>query len=187
MKISREQVTVNRGRILEAAIRLFRERGFEGVTVAQVMGAAGLTHGAFYGYFTSKQDLVAQSLAHALTRRPGEAGDIDVMKFAASYLTPAHRDDLGGGCLFAALGTEAVRSSDETRRAMTASVRSQIEMLSRSAQGRNPAERRQAATGSWAAMIGALMLARLVDDEQLSDQLMTDTRRWLGSRSTAAS
>ncbi len=187
MKISREQVTANRRRILEAAIRLFRERGFEGVTVAEVMGAAGLTHGAFYGYFTSKQDLIAQSLAHVLAPRPGEAADLDVMKFAASYLTPAHRDNRGGGCAFSALGTEAVRSSDEARQVMTASVRDRIEVFSRSAQGRTSTERRQAATGSWAAMIGALMLARLVDDEQLSDQILTDTRRWLGAKGTVVS
>jgi TetR/AcrR family transcriptional repressor of nem operon len=66
---------------------------------------------------------------------------------------------------------------------MTASVRHQIERFSRTAAGRTPADRRQAAIGSWAAMIGALMLARLVDDPQLSDQILSDTRRWLSAGS----
>ena len=68
MKVSREQVTGNRARILEAAGRLFRERGFDGVSVAEVMRAAGLTHGGFYGYFRSKDDLVAHTLAALMSR-----------------------------------------------------------------------------------------------------------------------
>ena len=66
MKVSREQVAENRRRILDAASRLFRGNGFEAVTVAEVMKAAGLTHGGFYGYFKSKDDLIAETLAHAL-------------------------------------------------------------------------------------------------------------------------
>ena len=68
MKVSREQVTENRRTILEAASRLFRERGFEAVTVAEIMKAAGLTHGGFYGYFKSKDELIAAALAEAMTR-----------------------------------------------------------------------------------------------------------------------
>lgn len=66
MKVSREQMAENRRRILDAASRLFREKGFDAVSVAEVMKAAGLTHGGFYGHFSSKDDLIAQTLAHAL-------------------------------------------------------------------------------------------------------------------------
>ena len=66
MKVSKEQVSENRRLVLEAAARLFRERGFDGVTVADVMRAADLTHGAFYGHFSSKEDLIAQAFAHVL-------------------------------------------------------------------------------------------------------------------------
>jgi TetR/AcrR family transcriptional regulator, transcriptional repressor for nem operon len=181
MKISKEQVAENRIRILDSAARMFREHGFEGVTVAEIMNAAGLTHGAFYGYFTSKDDLIAQAFEHVLKPRAGKpALPEDLVEFAALYLSAEHRDDPGGACLFSSLGTEAVRASGEARRTLTDSVRSQIEKFSRGAPGRTAKERRQAAVGSWAAMIGTVLLARIVDDAELSDQLMADTSAWLG-------
>ncbi|MBS1181573.1 MAG: transcriptional regulator [Proteobacteria bacterium] len=82
MKVSREQMAENRVRILDATSRLFREKGFEAVTVADVMKAAGLTHGGFYGHFASKDDLVAQSLAHSLKASTGKA--VDLPAFIAS-------------------------------------------------------------------------------------------------------
>jgi TetR/AcrR family transcriptional repressor of nem operon len=189
MKISKEQVAENRIRILDAAARMFRERGFEGVTVAEVMNAAGLTHGAFYGYFTSKDELIAQAFAHVLTPQAGKpALPEDLMEFAALYLSAGHRDCPGGACLFSSLGTEAARASGEARHMLTDSVRRQIEKFSHSAPGRTAKERRQAAVGSWAAMIGTVLLARVVDDAALSDQLMADTSAWLGvSKKTEAS
>ncbi|PCE28811.1 TetR family transcriptional regulator [Paraburkholderia acidicola] len=189
MKISREQVAENRQRILEAAARMFRERGFEDVTVAEVMSAAGLTHGAFYGHFTSKDDLIAQALAHVLTPpADGSAPRLpeDLTEFAALYLSAAHRDAPGGACLFSTLGSEAVRASGEARHTLTLSVQSQIGKFSESAPGETADERRQAATGAWAAMIGAVMLARIVDDPALSDQLLADTKAWLDARNTPA-
>jgi TetR/AcrR family transcriptional repressor of nem operon len=181
MKISREQVAENRQAILDAAARLFRERGFEGVTVAEIMNAAGLTHGAFYGHFSSKEDLIAQAFAHVLAPYKAEdAPEIAMMDFATIYLSKQHRDDPGKGCLFSALGSEAVRASDNARHTLTESVQHRIENFSHSAPGKNAVERRQAATGSWAAMIGAVMLSRVVDDKALSDQLLADTLAWLG-------
>ncbi|MEJ0065132.1 MAG: helix-turn-helix domain-containing protein [Caulobacteraceae bacterium] len=96
MKVSREQVAASRKRILEAAGRLFRERGFEGVTVAEVMHAAGLTHGGFYGYFKSKDDLIVETLAELMSQ--GKAASRDLADFATAYLAPEHRDDWAGGC-----------------------------------------------------------------------------------------
>src|ERR1700712_3825548 len=85
MKVSREQVAENRRTILAAAGRLFRERGFEAVTVAEVMKAAGLTHGGFYGYFASKDELIAAALADVLSRRPPPPGHLS--RFAAHFLS----------------------------------------------------------------------------------------------------
>ncbi len=114
MKVSREQVAENRRKILDAASRLFRARGFEAVTVAEVMKAAGLTHGGFYGHFKSKDDLIAQTLAHVLAA--GAEGERNLASYAAQYLTPDHRDDLAGGCPTAALGAESgARSSVSAR------------------------------------------------------------------------
>src|SRR5215468_928760 len=103
MKVSREQVQQHRERILAAASHLFRERGFDGVSVADVMKAAGLTHGAFYGYFASKDELAARACEHALrstldafgVRSRGEA---TLDGFVRDYLSSAHRDAPGGGC-----------------------------------------------------------------------------------------
>ncbi len=177
MKVSREQVAENRRLILDAAARLFRERGIDGVTVAGIMGAAGLTHGAFYGHFKSKEELVAQACAHALP--PAE--DVTLAGYLADYLAPAHRDDHGGGCVFAALGSEAARGGPEMRHTLTTAVRRQIDRLARTAPGRNAAERRRAAITAWSAMLGAVTLARLVDDRDLSDEILGQTKAGLGA------
>ncbi|MDE1150040.1 MAG: helix-turn-helix domain containing protein [Azospirillaceae bacterium] len=183
MKVSRDQVAENRQAILEAASRLFRERGFDRVTVAAVMKAAGLTHGAFYGHFASKDDLVARACAHAVdpaaraaAGKPYPAGMRD---FADVYLGTDHRDHPAEGCVFAALGTEAARASVETRAALTASIRRRIDTFADSAPDDTAEERRRAAIGGWSAMVGAVILARLVDDPALADELLAGTRAWL--------
>ena len=182
MKVSREQVAENRRSILEAASRLFRSCGFEGVTVAEVMQAAGLTHGAFYGHFKSKDDLIAHVVAHVF--ETGAQTEIDLADYAASYLAPAHRDNLGGGCPTAGLGAEVIRQAPEAREEMTVGVRRHIERLSRGAPGRSAAEARQTAIGSWAAMLGALILSRLVIDPKLSDELLEQTHSWIRKNDT---
>ena len=102
MRVSREQAAQNRERVLDAAAKLFRERGFSGVGVAELMHAAGLTHGAFYGQFGSKDDLMAEACARAFesslerwrkaaARSPGDP----LAAVVASYLSPSHRDEPG--------------------------------------------------------------------------------------------
>src|ERR1700744_6136215 len=121
MKVSREQVVENRRRILDAAAQLFRERGFENVTVAEVMSAAGLTHGGFYGHFDSKEDLIAEAMAHVVTPRPERSSE-EVHRYAKTYLSTGHRDDIGTSCPFSSLGTEVARSSPAVRHALTGSI-----------------------------------------------------------------
>ena len=181
MKVSREQVEANRARILAAAGRLFRERGLEGVTVAEVMQAAGLTHGGFYGYFKSKDDLIAQTLAALMSR--GQVGDLAT--YATAYLAPDHRENRSGGCGVAALGAEVGRGTAEAKAAMTAGLRRQIETLSRTAPGATPEARRQAAIGSWSAMVGAVILARMSDDPALADEVLAQTRAFIGREEAA--
>jgi TetR/AcrR family transcriptional regulator, transcriptional repressor for nem operon len=184
MKVSREQVAENRRKILDAAGGLFRSRGFEAVTVAEVMKAAGLTHGGFYGHFKSKDDLIAHTLAHVL--EAGADTEVDLANYAASYLTPSHRDDFAGGCPTAGLGAETIRQAPEARAAMTAGLRRQIERFSQSAPGTNAAEARRAAIGSYAAMVGAVILARLADDPQLSDEVLEQTHSWISDKRVKA-
>ena len=131
MKVSREQAAQNRERILDAAAQLFRERGFEGIGVADLMKEAGLTHGGFYGHFSSKDDLIAQASARELTRslahwsKVGERASGDRLSaIAAVYLTSTHRDNPGAGCVLAALGPDVSRQGPAVRRAVTDYVRS---------------------------------------------------------------
>jgi TetR/AcrR family transcriptional repressor of nem operon len=180
MRVSREQVTENRRTILDAASRLFRERGFDSVTVAEIMQAAGLTHGGFYGYFQSKDELIAGALADVLSKRPEPSGDLAA--YAAGYLSRTHRDNRADGCPTAALAAETSRLTGAARTEMTTSLKRQIERLGRIVPGETTAQKRQAAIGSWAAMVGAMILARVSDDPALSGEVLDQTRAWLAAR-----
>ncbi|TDG10454.1 TetR/AcrR family transcriptional regulator [Paraburkholderia guartelaensis] len=180
MRVSREQVELNRQQILQAAGRLFREHGYDAVTVADVMSAAGLTHGGFYGYFKSKDELIAQTLAHVFAQ--GEGGDSDLVRYAARYLSAEHRDNVADGCPTAALAAETARQPPEARAVMAAGLERQIERLSAGMNGVGAAAARQAAIGGWAAMVGAVVLARLCDEPALSNEILESTRKWIGER-----
>ncbi len=180
MKVSRAQVEKNRRTILATASRLFRERGFDAVTVADVMKAAGLTHGGFYGYFKSKDDLIAQALAEVATQSAASAPN--PAAYAANYLSQSHCDDRAGGCPIAALAAETSRQAPAARAAMTAGLKAQIDRFSKTAPGKTEAARRQAAIGSWAAMVGAVILARMSDDQDFSYEVLNQTRAWLGGK-----
>jgi TetR/AcrR family transcriptional repressor of nem operon len=184
MRVTREQVTENRQTILDAAGRLFRERGFDAVTVAEVMNAAGLTHGGFYGYFKSKDDLIAEALAETLTgNRERPSGDFAA--YVAAYLSRTHRDDRRHGCATAALAADTARQADDIRSEMTTGLKRQIERLSRIAPGEDSARKRRAAIAGWATMVGAMILARASNDPKLSDEVLDETRAWLDTRTTA--
>jgi TetR/AcrR family transcriptional repressor of nem operon len=177
VKVSREQVAEHRTRILDAAARLFRLRGFDDVTVADVMKEAGLTHGAFYGYFSSKEALIAETIGHALPPAPDKASPRrPAADYADGYLSVRHRDNKATSCLFSSLGTEAARGSADLRHSMTEAVRSRINHLSAEANGKTPDEKRRAGIAAWSAMVGAMVLARLVDDERLSKEILKQTR-----------
>lgn len=184
MKVNRQQVAENHRKILDTAIRLFQQRGFAAVTVSDVMQAAGLTHGGFYKHFKSKDDLIAHSLAHVMEAKAGPA--VDLAAYAARYLARGHRDDVAGGCPFAALSGETIRQAPAARAAMTAGLREKIERLSPGGPGIDAVEARRAAIGHYAAMVGAVVLARLVDDPQLSDEVLEQTHLWMGSTNANA-
>jgi TetR/AcrR family transcriptional repressor of nem operon len=177
MKVSREQMAENRCRILEVASRLFRDKGFDAVSVAEVMKAAGLTHGGFYGHFSSKDDLIAQTLAHVLAADSGGGGDFRA--FVDAYLSPRHRDNAAGGCPTAGLAADIRHQTQAARSALTEGLRSQIDCISKALPELDPADRRRAAIGSWAAMVGAVILARAIEDPVLSDEVLEQTRAWV--------
>lgn len=187
MKVSREQMAQNRSRILTEAGRLFREKGFDAVSVAEVMKAAGLTHGGFYGHFASKDDLIAQTVAHTTTAPDGGHG---FAAFADGYLSQRHRDASGQGCPTAALASELRHQSSDARAAMSEGITRQLARLAvaidrDAAQGLDPATLRRRAIGSWSAMVGAMIMARAVDDPALSAELLAETRKWLADQGAA--
>ncbi|HQT61892.1 TetR/AcrR family transcriptional regulator [Acidiphilium sp.] len=180
MRVSKEQVAENRKTILEAAGRLFRERGFEAVTVTDVMKAAGLTHGGFYGYFSSKDELIGEALAVALCSTRALPDDLPT--FVKRYLSPAHRAEFARGCPVVALASETIRQPGAARAEMTAGLKRQIDAISHLVASATEEDRRRAAIGTWAAMVGAMTLARLTDDRTLSDEILHEVREWLTRR-----
>jgi TetR/AcrR family transcriptional regulator, transcriptional repressor for nem operon len=179
MKVSRAQAAENRERILDVATRLFRERGIDGIGVSDLMQAAGLTHGGFYGHFESKEDLVAQACARAVSRmRQNWTNVVDqstgdpLEALAATYLTPKHRDGAGRGCPMAALGPEIARQGPTVRRAFTDELRPFLDYLSRVVQGSSNNLRRQKALAAYAGLVGALVVSRAVDDPDLSNEIL---------------
>ncbi|WP_097142837.1 TetR/AcrR family transcriptional regulator [Rhizobium subbaraonis] len=180
MKVSREQMAENRRRILEVATRLFKDKGFDAVSVAEVMKAAGLTHGGFYGHFSSKDDLVAQTLAHALAA--DSVGEGNFSDFVRSYLAPRHRDNPAGGCPTAGLAAAIRHQTPAAQSAMAEGLRAQIARIEKALPEQGLADKRRAAIGSWAAMVGAVILARAIDDPALSDEILEQTRAWIDTR-----
>lgn len=182
MKVSREQMAENRRRILDVAGRLFKDKGFDAVSVAEVMKAAGLTHGGFYGHFSSKDDLVAQTLAHALAA--DSFGEGEFSDFVRAYLAPRHRDDAAGGCPTAGLVAAIRHQTPAAKAAMTQGLRAQIARIETALPDAAPTDRHRAAIGSWAAMVGAVILARAIDDPALSDDILEQTRSWIEVRAS---
>lgn len=177
MKVSREQMVENRTRILNEASRLFREKGFDAVSVAEVMKAAGLTHGGFYGHFASKDDLIAETLAHTLN--DAARGEFDFQEFLGSYLSPKHRDNPASGCPTAGLAADTRHQSPPARNVLSKGLRMQIERIGRALPSGADTERRRDAIGIWSAMVGAVILARSVDDAELSKDVLSQTRAWI--------
>ena len=134
MRVTRKQSAANREKVLDVAGTLFRERGFDGIGVADIMKRAGLTHGGFYGQFASKDDLAAEATARVFgkvgwqERQTGKA-DPSFGDVVRGYLSPRHRDDPGTGCLLAALGSDAARQPRAVRRAFTDGFRLRIAEL----------------------------------------------------------
>jgi len=178
MKVSRDQVAENRRNILAAAARLFAERGFEAVSLAEIMKEAGLTHGGFYGHFRSKDDLVAQACAHAV--RPDEAAEArTALDYYIKYLSAYHRDHRADGCPFAALGSDAARQPAAVRHELTEGLRRMIDRLGETVAGKDEAARRAKAIASFSTMLGGLVLARMADDPAFSEELLAANRAHL--------
>jgi TetR/AcrR family transcriptional repressor of nem operon len=186
MRVSREQAAANRERIIETAGELFRSKGFSGIGVADIMKAAELTHGGFYGHFASKDDLIAQASRRSMQRAAqnwkkvvAESGSDAFASLLTRYLSPRHRDDPGQGCAFAALSGDAARCGKPVRQAFAEGLEPLIDILSGIVGGRTKAVRRRKAIAALSELIGALILSRAVGDAGLSDEILNTGRREL--------
>jgi len=182
VRVSKEKAAENRERILTEAARLFRERGLGGVGVDALAEAAGLTHGGLYSQFGSKERLAAQALDHALAASAARTDRArSLQDYAARYLSTAHRDALGGGCALAALGCEVPRHGGAIRTSFTEGVRRMVRRIHALLPSATERDRQAEALATAATLVGALMLARAVDDPDLSDQFLAAARRRIGS------
>ncbi|CAN7402774.1 TetR/AcrR family transcriptional regulator [Pseudoduganella sp. LjRoot289] len=179
MKVSREQAALNRERIVDTAARLFREKGFDGIGVADLMKGAGLTHGGFYGHFASKEVLLAEACGKAMEKSVDKwrtladgAPARPVAAIAESYLSASHRDFPGKGCAVSSLGTDVARAGPDVRQAMSDGVQAQLALLAGLEPGADAGAKRQRAIADYASMVGGLVLARVMADPAQSEEVL---------------
>ena len=175
MPWSEEHKQKTRDRIIDSAATFFRERGLEQPSVTEIMQRAGLTHGGFYAHFKSKDELVAEAIAHASAQvsslfatRAADAGSASpVLDVAEKYLSPSHFSHPGRGCPIAALGGELTRSNQRVRGALSNEIRKRLAKLYDWTAARlSPNIRRQQAAGALACMVGGMIVARSLKEPE---------------------
>jgi TetR/AcrR family transcriptional regulator, transcriptional repressor for nem operon len=177
MRYSKDHKQATRHRILEAAGRRFKQEGIDGAGVAAVMSDAGLTNGAFYAHFASKEELVANVLADQLRaqRQSFDAQPPDrqgLEAFIRSYLSPQHRDQYADGCPSAALLDEIARRPAATKQVFTDELMGVIDDIASRLGWTDAEATRTDALTLFGLMLGTLQLARALTDRDLSDQLL---------------
>jgi TetR/AcrR family transcriptional regulator, transcriptional repressor for nem operon len=177
MRYGKDHKRATRQRIVEAAGRRFKEDGIDGAGVAAVMSDAGLTNGAFYAHFASKEDLVANVLAdqlrgqrQSLDTEPSDRAGLEA--FIRAYLSPEHRDQCADGCVSAALLDEIARRPAATRQVFTGELMGVIEDIALRLDPTGAEAARTDALAIFGIMIGTLQLARALTDRDRSDELL---------------
>jgi AcrR family transcriptional regulator len=173
------QRDATRRHILDVASAQFRESGIAAVGLAGIMSGAGLTNGAFYTHFSSKEELVRAVLLDELERREQRhkdnlANGIALETTIRDYLSPRHRDRAGSGCPTAALAAEIARHPKATRDAFTAKIADIIALIAERMPDGSAKERRRRAVAVYATMVGALQLSRAINDRQLSEDILAN-------------
>jgi len=185
---SRAEKADSHERIVKVAADLFRELGVDGVGVADLMQCAGLTHGAFYRHFDSRADLVAEAVERALKDGSAVADAVaanpksTIGALVDAYLSLVHRDKLASGCAVTALANDVARSGDRARSAYSLQVNRYVELIARLI-GRVPQKRRrERALAALATLVGAVSMARAVNDEKLSREILKSAADELKAR-----
>ena len=181
MRVSRIQAAENRETVINVASRLFRECGFDGIGLKDLMKGAGLTQGAFYKQFASKEDLAAQASRRALESATLRWSAATAAKpkdplgaVVAFYLSADHRDEKMDGCPIVALGSDAARQGSDVKASFEAGIKDHLEILSRliaETNGEKP-KAKAMAMAILSTMVGALMLSRVVNDPDLAQALL---------------
>ncbi len=187
MPWSKEHKNETRRKIMDAAAKTFRAHGTAGAGLTDVMREAGLTHGGFYAHFKSKDELIAAALKAANAARiarfkevVGQSPEKSAINLAVdAYVNSRHREHPENGCSVATLGSELARENSAARHQMSKNVTGWIETLVQFAPGSNARDKMRVATGTYAAMIGGLIMARAVEDPHLSDRILADVRAFL--------
>jgi TetR/AcrR family transcriptional regulator, transcriptional repressor for nem operon len=179
MRVSRIQAAENRETVINVASLLFRERGFDGIGLKDLMKGAGLTQGAFYKQFASKEDLAAQASRRALesaSRRWSAAAATNPQDplgaVIAFYLSMAHRGERMDGCPVVALGSDAARQGADVKASFEAGIRAHLEILGRliaETDGETPNGKAMAILST---MVGAVTLSRVVNDPDLAQAIL---------------
>jgi TetR/AcrR family transcriptional repressor of nem operon len=178
MRVSRAQAEANREAVINAASRLFREHGFDGVGLKDLMKGAGLTQGGFYKQFESKDDLAALASRRAMesaTRRwsTAAAGSPDPLEAVVGfYLSTDHRGETGDGCPLAALGSDAARQSKEVRTPFQDGIEAHLQILDElipASDGSKPYDKAMAVLSL---MVGAVTISRIMTDEGMSQRVL---------------
>jgi len=180
MKITKAQAQANRERVVETASKLFRERGYDGVGVADLMAAAGFTHGGFYKQFGSKSDLMAESAACGIAQTVALSAGVDAPEFVRYYLSREHRDARATGCTMAALGGDAARQSDAVRAEFAAGIENLLTVLcpeGGAGDGADTGQARARSLDMLAHAVGAIVMSRACpDDSPLADEILAACR-----------
>lgn len=185
-RVSKEQTERNRHAIEDASARLFKGKGFSGVSVADLMSAAGLTHGGFYGHFSSKDELAAVACDHAFSqsaerweKRIADSADekAALRSIVDHYLSQKTLRDAGNGCPGAALAVDVAREPDykPVHAAYRAGTAELVEILATLAPG-DTDQRRATALTQWCTMVGAAVLARATRGDPMADELLAAAR-----------
>ncbi|KSV75955.1 hypothetical protein N185_16035 [Sinorhizobium sp. GW3] len=185
LKVSKEKNAENRASLVGAAADLFARRGVEGTGVAEIAKSAGLTQGALYAHFSSKQELVAAALQFALGRANTAMAQLAARSglegLTQYYLSSEHCADVSGGCAMAAAASELSRQDKDVSQQLLSGFSELVEVVARGLDA-DPAEARRTAIGIIASLIGAVSLARGVSkaDEDLASEILSSVKQYVG-------
>lgn len=166
-------------RIVSVAARAIRRSGYDGTGVADIMKEAGLTHGAFYSHFASREAMLAEAASKACAESASAVADVvaneapgaALAAMLSAYLSKAHVENVEQGCPLAALGSETTRQAPEVRRVATRHIKEMIDLVARQSPDWGQSSAHERALVTLSTMVGTLLLARAVDDPALSDSL----------------